>query len=127
MAEAAAASPRKSRFSKRRRDDDVLGGEYAVVAFRPSWGILSLVCFLATLTVEEWIHWLPWEPENTPQLIYWRVLGLGATSSAGLLLAVLERFFGERSGLAKWALILNGFSFFLVALTFLVMRLVIFG
>ncbi|MEM8930394.1 MAG: hypothetical protein AAGE94_04435 [Acidobacteriota bacterium] len=109
---------------RHRRRDDVLGGEYTVVTVQPSWWLLSLACFLATLTVEFWLRWLPWQPEYTWQVVYWRFLAIAATAGVGFVLALIGVLTSDRRQASRWVLGLNGVSLVLVGLTFLGMRLI---
>ena len=110
---------------QRQTGDDVLGGEYTVVSFRPSWWLLSLACFLATLTVELWMPWLPWQPQYTWQVVYWRFLAIASAAGAGFVLALIGVLTSDRRRASRLALGLNAVALVLVGLTFLGMRLIL--
>lgn len=79
------------------RGDELWGGEYAVVSFRPSWNAISILCALLALSSRYWVFYLPielgrsWHRPMLPSLAS-VVFGI-----LGLLLALVGRRLGDRS------------------------------
>jgi hypothetical protein len=86
------------------RVDDLLGDEYSPIALRPSWSLLSILFALLALSSRYWAWRLPIElgPWQRPLLA---PLATVACSALGLAIAVAIR---RQSGLARFALFLNG-------------------
>lgn len=86
------------------RADDLLGGEYAPVSLRVSWGLVSIVCGLAALTARYWAWYLPldlpWHQRPMVSPVVTLILGL-----LGLAIAGAVR---HRGGMARIGLFLNG-------------------
>ena len=78
------------------RGDDLWGGEYATVSFRPSWNAISILCALLALSSRYWAYYLPIELSKSwhrPMLAPFASVGLGLL---GLFLALVGRRFGDR-------------------------------
>lgn len=83
------------------RSDELWGGEYAVVSFRPSWNAVSVLLALLALSARYWVYLVPLETTYSwqrPMLVPLASVGLGIV---GLVVALLGRRFGDqgRAGL----------------------------
>ena len=112
------------RRAKKRRNHDVFGGEYSVVALRISWGLLSIACFIIALPSRYWVRWLPFQPDHNWFYPWWVVRAMGILAAAGTFCAIMGLFFAERKTASKIGLATNGLVLLLVGLTFLGMRLI---
>lgn len=116
------AESRSERRSRKRRPNDVYGGEYTVVALRISWGLLSIACFLLALPTRYWIRWLPFRPEYDWLYPRWIVTAIGILSATGTVCGLVGVWLGEQKGASKLGLVANGLVLGLVGLTILGMR-----
>lgn len=84
--------------------EDLMGGEYSPIALRPSWGLVSMVAALLSLSASQWAWYLP---INVP----WHLRPLIAPT-ATLCLAVVGLAIAwplrRRSGVARAAFFING-------------------
>lgn len=88
-----------------RLGDEMWGGEYAVVSFRPSWNVVSVICALLALSTRYWVWYLPIETGKSwqrPMLVPLFSVALGLV---GLAIALVGRRFGDQS---RAGLFLNG-------------------
>lgn len=89
------------------RGDELWGGEYAAISFRPSWNAISVICALLALSSRYWAFYLPIELSKSwhrPMLPSIASVSLGIV---GLLLALVGRRRGDpgRAGLLLNAII----------------------
>ena len=100
----------------------VYGDEYAVVRFVPSWGLVSVACFVVSIPTRYWIRWLPWEPPHSGFYAWWTLQAMLGLSVVGLLTGALGLWLAERKGLARMGLAANALVLALVLLALLAMR-----
>lgn len=83
-------------MAREENGEELWGGEYAVVSFRPSWNVVSACCALLALSARYWVRYLPIETTYTwqrPLLVPLASVSLGIV---GLVLALVGRRFGDR-------------------------------
>jgi hypothetical protein len=86
---------------------DPIGGEYAVVPLRLSWGTLSVLLFLLTLPARSLLQLQPWRPA---QIWIWPLvppLAIAALSLLGLAAGLLGLRFSAARGVARTGVLLN--------------------
>ncbi|MEL7059006.1 MAG: hypothetical protein AAGN46_03150 [Acidobacteriota bacterium] len=112
------------RLARPRAADDPLGGEYAVVSFRPSWVLVSWTCFLLSLPARAWTRWLPIHLDLPAQRALVPAMAILVLSTVGIVAAWIARRRDPASSAARWALGLNALALALVLLAFLALALI---
>lgn len=108
-----------------KNSDNVFGDEYEAIDMKISWSVLSVIFFLLTLPAPYLVRLQPWRPQNPwtwPLVIPAVFLGL---STLGMICGLLGWRFSSSKGMAKWGMILNGVVLGLIALLYVIVRLII--
>jgi len=75
---------------------DLWGGEYSVVAFRPTWNAVAAFCALLALSSYSWVFYLPFDLPRSWQRPMLPALVTLVLAVFGLALALIGRRLGDK-------------------------------